>query len=68
MIGSDRIHIVDSRTVTFPLGLMVEEAWLDGVEITPEQFYEKLAASDTLPSTSQINPDVFVQEFHSGLE
>ena len=61
--GAQRdIHILP-LTVRFG-----EEAWLDGVEITPEQFYEKLAASDTLPSTSQINPDVFVQEFEAALE
>ena len=44
------------------------EAYLDGVDITPAQFYEKLAASgDVLPTTSQINPGAFVDAFEAEL-
>ena len=40
-----------------------EECYLDGVEITKAEFYEKLSRVETLPTTSQINPDTFVQRF-----
>ncbi len=45
-------------TVTFG-----EEEYLDGVDITPLQFYEKLVESDELPKTSQINAYRFEEEF-----
>lgn len=46
-----------------------EEAFLDGVEMTPAQFYERLAASgDVLPTTSQLNPAAFLEPFQSALD
>ena len=42
-----------------------EECYLDGVEITKEAFYEKLSGVETLPTTTQINPDAFVQRFQA---
>lgn len=46
-----------------------EEAYVDGVDITPEEFYEKLAAcGDSLPTTSQINPAEFSDVFESALD
>lgn len=44
-----------------------ENSYQDGVELTPEQFYEKLAAAEALPTTSQINPDRFVEVFEGHL-
>jgi len=44
------------------------ETYQDGVDMNPAQFYEKLAGADTLPTTSQINPDVFVSVFEKHLE
>ena len=45
-----------------------EEAYLDGVEITPPEFYAKLAASGSvLPTTSQINPGAFADAFEAAL-
>ena len=40
-----------------------EEAYLDGVELSPDEFYRKLAEATALPTTSQINPDRFIQTF-----
>ena len=41
------IHVV-------PLHLMLgDETWLDGVEIDPPAFYEKLRASSDFPTTSR---------------
>lgn len=45
-----------------------EAAYLDGVDLTPGAFYEKLAAcEDRLPTTSQINPAEFESVFESAL-
>jgi DegV family protein with EDD domain len=41
-----------------------EETYVDGVTIVPEQFYEKLAASSQLPTTSQPSPVDFVEVYH----
>ena len=35
----------------------------DGVDIMPDEFYDKLFSSDVLPKTSQIPPYVFEEEF-----
>ena len=40
-----------------------EQEYIDGVTITKRQFYEKLVECDVLPTTSQITPGVFTQEF-----
>lgn len=39
------------------------EDFFDGVDLLPEQFYEKLIESDVLPKTSQITPFRFEEEF-----
>lgn len=41
------------------------ECYRDGVDITNREFYEKLAASQELPTTSQVNPDQFAQVFQA---
>jgi len=47
-----------------PLTVHFEDAsYRDGVDITKEQFYEKLEASAQLPSTSMVPPGEFVQAF-----
>ena len=40
-----------------------DEQYLDGVDLTSRQFYEKLIESDELPKTSQINPYRFAEVF-----
>ena len=35
----------------------------DGVTVTHEEFYEKLAASENLPTTSQINPMIYADYY-----
>ncbi len=40
-----------------------DEEFIDGVTITHKEFYEKLASSDVLPSTSQATPDAFAKIF-----
>lgn len=45
-----------------------EESFLDGVELSNEDFYKKLASSDELPSTSQVNPNEFLDIFKEILD
>lgn len=39
------------------------ESFLDGVDITREEFFARLASSEELPTTSQLNPDDFMKMF-----
>ena len=34
-----------------------QREYIDGAELTPEEFYQKLAQSDALPQTAQVNPE-----------
>ena len=45
-----------------------EEEFVDGVTMTPAEFYEKLESSQQLPQTAQINPDVFEKVFKAARE
>ncbi len=45
-----------------------EEQFLDGVDLTHRQFYEKLIEGDVLPTTSQINPAQFEEAFRQSVE
>lgn len=50
--------------VMIPMEVRIgSEDYLDGVNLLPEQFYEKLIESDDLPKTSQINAFRFEEEF-----
>lgn len=40
-----------------------EETFRDGVDITKVEFYTRLAQVDTLPTTSQVPPETFIQVF-----
>lgn len=55
--------IMIPMTITFG-----EEDYLDGVNLLPNQFYEKLVESDTLPKTSQVNSFRFDEEFKKVVE
>ncbi len=71
------IRILTDSTADFPpeearaLGVRVvpltvnfgDEHYRDGVDIVPEEFYEKLAAAPKLPTTSQPSPELFLAEF-----
>lgn len=75
-----KVRIVTDSTSDIPeevkkrLGISVvplkvlfgEETFLDAVTITSEQFYEKLAQSSVLPTTSQPSPNEF-SEVYEGL-
>lgn len=40
-----------------------DEDFLDGIDITPQRFYEKLVEEDVMPKTSQVPPYKFKEEF-----
>jgi len=47
-----------------PLSVLWDEkSYLDGIDITPEEFYERLVKSDTLPTTSQPSAGMFAEAF-----
>ena len=45
-----------------------EETFQDGVNLTHQQFYEKLIEGDALPTTSQIAPAQFEEAFRAAVE
>ncbi|MCR4930397.1 MAG: DegV family protein [Lachnospiraceae bacterium] len=52
------------KITVIPLNLYIgDEEYLDGVNITYKEFYEKLIESDELPHTSQANPETFRSVF-----
>ena len=44
-----------------------DEEFTDGVDLTAHQFYEKLATSDVMPSTSQATPFAFGEAFEAAV-
>jgi DegV family protein with EDD domain len=57
--------IIDSLQIhTVPLNIHWDGInYIDLVDITPAEFYKKLASSKTLPTTSQPNAEAFVQVY-----
>lgn len=50
--------------IVIPLTVHFEDAsYLDGVDIQGEQFYQKLEASEQIPTTSMVPPGLFASEF-----
>ncbi len=45
-----------------------EEQYLDGIDLTPEEFIVKLEKSDKLPTTSQPSPEDFIKHFEKAKE
>jgi len=59
----------DKDIVVVPLSvLMGGESYLDGVDITPSQFYPMLAESRDLPKTSQVTPERFISTYRRLLD
>ena len=44
------------------------ESYLDGIDLTNEQFYDKLEKSEHLPTTSQVPPERFINAFQAHLD
>ena len=60
----DMIPQVKERVSVVPMTVHFgNEEYVDGVNLTHKQFYEKLIACNTLPGTSQATPDAFDRVF-----
>lgn len=54
------------RVRVIPLTVHFEDgSYQDGVDLSHEEFYEKLAVAEKLPTTSQVNPETFAALFQS---
>ena len=63
---ADTPENIRSRFGIVPLTIRFgEEDFVDGVTITHQEFYEKLVASDVLPTTSQPTPAAFAEAFEA---
>lgn len=61
-LGADRLAELD--VVMVPLRVTFgEDTYLDWVDVTPSRFYELLAASSSLPKTSQPSPADFARVY-----
>lgn len=74
---SHRFEIVTDSTCDLPLDLLASldvtvvpltvffgaDSFLDQVDISSEEFYDKMEASETLPHSSQPSPDVFAKTY-----
>ena len=61
---TDLVESVKDKVITVPVTVRFGNTeYVDGVEITTQEFYEKLIESDVLPTTSQATPDSFEQIF-----
>jgi DegV family protein with EDD domain len=66
-LGPDDIEGLDAEIV--PLTIRFgEEEFTDGVDLSVEQFYERMAASDELPQTACPSPGAFAAAFHRAEE
>lgn len=57
--------IVDELDLTIvPLKVLFgEEVYRDGIDLTNGEFYAKMSAHKELPTTAQVNPGEFIEEF-----
>ena len=54
----------ENNLTIVPLNLIWDgQSYLDGIEITPLEFYERLVKSETLPTTSQPSVGMFAQSY-----
>jgi DegV family protein with EDD domain len=63
-------EVIDEYGITV-LPLMVNfgsNSYRDGFDLSPSEFYKKLANSKELPTTSQINPPSFITAYKEELE
>ncbi|NPA31884.1 MAG: DegV family protein [Chloroflexi bacterium] len=59
-------HIREYDITVVPLSVLWEgRTYREGVDLTPEEFYARLDASASLPSTSHPNPETFAEVFRS---
>ncbi|MEG2719256.1 MAG: DegV family protein [Clostridia bacterium] len=56
------------QLTVLPLSVIFDgKAYLDGVTVSREEFYERLESGKTLPTTSQVSPEAFSKAFEAAL-
>ncbi|MDO5400713.1 MAG: DegV family protein [Eubacteriales bacterium] len=66
---TDLSPAIAGRVKVIPMAVHFgDETYLDGVDITIEQFYEKLTTSSVMPTTSQVAPATFADAFREAVE
>lgn len=61
---ADLVEDTKEKVITVPITIRFGNTeYVDGVDISNQEFYEKLIESDVLPTTSQATPDAFEQIF-----
>lgn len=64
-----QIEAKELNITILPLKTLIDGVeYLDGVTITPQEFYEKLETCKALPTTSQLSPAEFEDVFGSAVE
>ena len=67
--AADLAQGVEENVTVLPMTLRFGETeYIDGVNITNKEFYEKLIESDELPTTSQIMPSAFEEAYREALD
>ena len=57
------------KIIVVPLKVIFgDKEYVDGVDITKDEFYKKLSETEELPSTAQVNPDEFATVFKKVLD
>lgn len=44
------------------------ESFLDGVDLSNQEFYARLRSAETLPTTAQVNPEEFISRFQAHVD
>jgi len=59
----------ENNIIVVPLNIEVDgENYVDGVDLTHEEFYKKMAASEALPKTSQPSPQSYIEAFNKAAQ
>jgi len=67
--AADLAQGLEKKVTVLPMTLRFGDTeYIDGVNITNKEFYEKLIESDELPTTSQIMPHAFAQAYKEAIE
>lgn len=61
---TDLVEAIKEKVITVPITIRFGNTeYVDGIDITNQEFYEKLIENDILPTTSQATPDSFERVF-----
>ena len=64
--SSDAESIDDERLTVLPLTVMLDgKSYLDRVDLTSQEFYEKIERTHEVPKTSQVNPFAYHEVFQA---